>query len=1405
MALSGTRWKRFAESRFPHERVALEFLSQGLPDTDPTLLYSNFEFIADDGSVNEVDALVVTRAGVFLVEIKSRGGIVSGNRHSWDWEKDGHTLSIDSPLMLANAKARKLADLIGKQRAFRNERRPWVEALVFLSAQGISVRLPESERMRICEREPRDKAPGLFPALLHREYFGSAPTQRITIDRPTAKRVMHALDEAGIRPSQRQRRVGDYILDHLIEENPLFAYQDFHAEHPTTHAVRRVRLYSVAGTDGATRDVVRRGALQEFQILESLDHPGILRALDFQEHELGPAILFRREADEIRLDHFLRQRGPTLSLEVRLDLTRQVADAVRYAHSHRVVHRALSPKSILVIQPASDRPQVRLFNWQAGRLLASGSSSGSAASRSTTVHPSQYSEESSLVYLAPESVLDPRGRDPMADIFSLGAIAFHIVSGKPPAANAAELNQILAEHRGLPLTAALDGATPRLQELIREATCTDLLLRTETAADFLAGIDEVWEELTGPPQEAVANPLHAKRGELLPHGLKCSKQLGGGSSAVALLVNRGEETLVLKIARRTEDNERVEAEYRTLRKLTHPLIVKAGDLLSFPDGHSAFLMEYAGKGTLAQELKEVGRLSFEFLQRYGEDLLQVVQYLEEMGVAHRDLKPDNIGIQEYGKNLQKRLKIFDFSLSNAPLDQVRAGTPPYLEPFLQLPGRGRWDTAAERYSVAVILYEMSTGTTPRWGDGQSAPHLIDAEVTIDSDLFDAPIRDSLYAFFGKAFQRDARRRYDNAADMLDAWHNAFVRATPADSQTTDEDAQRIALESVRPDTLVSQLGVSTRAQNTLDRLGIFTAQELAAQPPGRFSSLRGVGNKTRREVMDVIGKLRLRLPLTPIPDRTNLEMPGQPAPDLGDEPVGPLSVDALTSLLIPAESSPSGKVARQLLAQFLELDDASAGLPTYPTQSQIAECTQRARAQISQILTKARERWRRTPALTTVRNDLAEFITAEGGVVEVGELAQFLLTSRGSDADDPLALRRAAAVVRAALETEKLSESNRFEERRASGRFLTSRSEPPFGEAALDYAEKLGSVAFQLASAEPLPAPVRVQETLRAVPCTLPALRDGRLVRLSAAVAQVAVSPRLELYPKGLDALRALKLAQSAVAGVARVTTDDLRARVRERYPESAELPERPALDDMVREAGLAFTWNESEGAYATPTPPKIESSVSLQRQETIVSPSAFIPPIEVPREIEEAQQFERRLQAAYRTPSYLVLATEPKISYLKAALDNIARHFPMTVLHCEREMLAALRAEAEHLRIRWDVILRADSAPRESRDAQNLQKLAKNAAQVVADRLRQRREPTLLLFPGLLARYGQLGILDEMQDALGDTSLWVLVGSEARGNPPSSEKQTIPARPSQWAWIPEKWLDNHFRKYRSDVGRGRA
>jgi hypothetical protein len=48
----------------------------------------------------------------------------------------------------------------------------------------------------------------------------------------------------------------------------------------------------------------------------------------------------------------------------------------------------------------------------------------------------------------------------------------------------------------------------------------------------------------------------------------------------------------------------------------------------------------------------------------------------------------------------------------------------------------------------MTLYEMATGTLPRWGDGKSDPALVDYEATIEAELFDPAVRERLGAFFG---------------------------------------------------------------------------------------------------------------------------------------------------------------------------------------------------------------------------------------------------------------------------------------------------------------------------------------------------------------------------------------------------------------------------------------------------------------------------------------------------------------------------------------------------------------------------------------------------------------------------------------------------------------------------------
>ena len=86
---SPSNWITVTESKFPWEKEALEYIRQHFPAYEPYRAWSNFEFIATDGSINEVDLLVFTPQGVFLVEIKSRQGRLSGDTGTWQWENDG--------------------------------------------------------------------------------------------------------------------------------------------------------------------------------------------------------------------------------------------------------------------------------------------------------------------------------------------------------------------------------------------------------------------------------------------------------------------------------------------------------------------------------------------------------------------------------------------------------------------------------------------------------------------------------------------------------------------------------------------------------------------------------------------------------------------------------------------------------------------------------------------------------------------------------------------------------------------------------------------------------------------------------------------------------------------------------------------------------------------------------------------------------------------------------------------------------------------------------------------------------------------------------------------------------------------------------------------------------------------
>jgi hypothetical protein len=199
-------WTPVSPSKFPWEQEALDFVRQSLPPMANIHVWSNFEFVADNGSIYEVDMLCVGPWGAFLVEIKSRPGTISGNAGLWSWHRDGRSHTAENPLLLANRKCKALRSLLERQKAFSRERVPFIEPLVFCS--DTSNQLVFSSPQPVCLRST------IIAALTRREGAGLKPFSQPSINTPTLRAFLQAISQSGIdkKPRQKARRVGDYQL-----------------------------------------------------------------------------------------------------------------------------------------------------------------------------------------------------------------------------------------------------------------------------------------------------------------------------------------------------------------------------------------------------------------------------------------------------------------------------------------------------------------------------------------------------------------------------------------------------------------------------------------------------------------------------------------------------------------------------------------------------------------------------------------------------------------------------------------------------------------------------------------------------------------------------------------------------------------------------------------------------------------------------------------------------------------------------------------------------------------------------------------------------------------------------------------------------------------------------------------
>ncbi|MEJ2186580.1 MAG: serine/threonine-protein kinase, partial [Gemmatimonadota bacterium] len=240
--------------------------------------------------------------------------------------------------------------------------------------------------------------------------------------------------------------------------------------------------------------------LQEIRVTANLTHPHILPL-----HDSGEAAGFLYYVMPFVEGESLRQRldrEHQLPIDEAVSITREVADALGYAHSHGIVHRDIKPENILL---ESGHASVADFGIAlavaaagAERLTATGVVVGTPA------------------YLSPEQASGEQDLDGRSDLYALGCVAYEMLTGEPPATGrsaAAILARRLSE--APPSVRATRGTVPTdLDDILRRTMAPLPADRPRTAAALIAELDRI-----ATPARRAREPGRKRRGLAIGAGV----------------------------------------------------------------------------------------------------------------------------------------------------------------------------------------------------------------------------------------------------------------------------------------------------------------------------------------------------------------------------------------------------------------------------------------------------------------------------------------------------------------------------------------------------------------------------------------------------------------------------------------------------------------------------------------------------------------------------------------------------------------------------------------------------------------------------------------------------------------------------------------------------------------------
>ncbi len=225
-----------------------------------------------------------------------------------------------------------------------------------------------------------------------------------------------------------------------------------------------------------------------------------------------------------------------------------------------------------------------------------------------------------------------------------------------------------------------------------------------------------------------------------------------------------DRTVLIRILSKTDHEEAeliksLKREAKLFARLQHPGIVSGLDA-GETDKEYFLVLEYVEGIKLSQLLEVEGALEESAALKIAARLARALEYLDEAGIVHRDIEPENILVGRSGevKIASLALSVWTEELAGCADTNTQTATPFYLAPE-QAKGFTDLDIRSDLFSLGATLFHMLTGQLPFGSDPVMAPAHIIAQETPDPRTLNPDIPEAVSALVARLMQKEKQDRY----------------------------------------------------------------------------------------------------------------------------------------------------------------------------------------------------------------------------------------------------------------------------------------------------------------------------------------------------------------------------------------------------------------------------------------------------------------------------------------------------------------------------------------------------------------------------------------------------------------------------------------------------------------------